>query len=131
MFGYPCAFVNGHLFCGLHLDSIIVRLPEGRRNALVARGASIFMPMPGRAMKEYVLAPADIVTDRGKLRALLGEALAHASSLAPKVKKPSGPKKKVATPKRKATPARKAAPAKKLPAKKATRRASSKEKRSG
>jgi hypothetical protein len=51
MFGYPCAFMNGHLFCGLHLDSIIVRLPEGRRNALVARGASVFMPMPGQAME--------------------------------------------------------------------------------
>ena len=64
MFGYPCAFVNGHLFCGLHQDSLIVRLPEARRDAFVANGASVFEPMPGRAMKEYVVAPADIVADR-------------------------------------------------------------------
>lgn len=118
MFGYPCAFVNGHLFCGLHQDSIIVRLPEARRDALVAEGASIFEPMPGRAMMEYVLAPAEIVADRERLRALLGEALSHASSLAQKPKKPSAAKGATAS-KRKAAPARKMAPAKKGPVKKA------------
>ena len=110
MFGYPCAFVNGHLFCGLHQDGLIVRLPEARRNALVAKGASVFEPMPGRSMQEYVVAPADIVADRDKLRALLNEALAHASSLAPKQKRPHAAKKKATAPKRKpARPARKAA----------------------
>jgi TfoX-like protein len=49
MFGYPCAFLNGHLFCGLHQDGIIVRLPEARRNALVAKGApSRFIAASGR-----------------------------------------------------------------------------------
>jgi TfoX/Sxy family transcriptional regulator of competence genes len=121
MFGYPCAFVNGHLFCGLHQDSIIVRLSEARRNALVAKGASVFEPMPGRPMKEYVVAPADIVADREKLHALLDEALAHASSLAAKPRKPSTAKKKRAlAPTRKAAPARKASPPKKAtPARKA------------
>jgi TfoX/Sxy family transcriptional regulator of competence genes len=146
MFGYPCAFLNGHLFCGLHQDSIIVRLPEARRDALVAEGASVFEPMPGQAMREYVLAPAEIVADRERLRALLGEALSHASSLAQKPKKPSAAKRATAS-KRKAAPARKTAPAKKTPGrkispakkgpvkkapakKKATRKASPKKKRS-
>jgi TfoX/Sxy family transcriptional regulator of competence genes len=120
MFGYPCAFVNGHLFCGLHQDGLIVRLPEARRDALVAQGASVFEPTPGRVTKEYIVAPADIVADRDKLRALLGEALAHASSLAPKPKKPSAARKTAAIPKRKAAPTKKMAgtPAKKAPAKK-------------
>lgn len=113
MFGYPCAFVNGHLFCGLHQESIIVRLSEARRDALVAKGASVFEPMPGRAMKEYVVVPAEVVADRERLRALLAEALTHASSLAPKPKKPTAPKKKATAPKRKAASARKTAPAKK------------------
>lgn len=129
MFGYPCAFVNGHLFCGLHQDSLIVRLPESRRDALVAEGASVFEPMPGRAMKEYVVAPADIVADRDKLRALLGEALAHASSLAPKAgkpktskpKKPVAARKKTTAPKKRAAPAKKAAVARKAPARKAAK----------
>ena len=107
MFGYPCAFVNGHLFCGLHQDSIIVRLPEARRDSLVAEGASVFEPTPGRTMKEYVVVPAEIAADRERLRALLSEALAHASSRALKPKKPVAAKKKATT-----TTARKTAPAK-------------------
>ncbi|HEY6460111.1 MAG TPA: TfoX/Sxy family protein, partial [Polyangiaceae bacterium] len=55
MFGYPCAFVNGHMFCGLHQDSLVVRLPEARREAMVASGARIFEPMPGKPMEEYVV----------------------------------------------------------------------------
>jgi TfoX/Sxy family transcriptional regulator of competence genes len=134
MFGYPCAFVNGHLFCGLHQDSIIVRLPEARRDALVAQGASVFEPMPGHAMKEYVVAPLEIVADRERLRALLGEALVHASSLAPKPKKPSEAKAKATTAKKTAAPARKATAknaeaARKAPAKKtAAHKASAKKK---
>jgi hypothetical protein len=116
MFGYPCAFFHGHLFCGLHRDGIIVLLPEARRDALVAAGASVFEPMPGQAMKDYVIVPAEIVADRQRLRALLSDALAHASSLAPKQEKPSAAKKK-APPKRRA-PARKSAPAKKASARK-------------
>jgi hypothetical protein len=142
MFGYPCAFVNGHLFCGLHQDSIIVRLPEFRRDALVGEGASVFEPMPGRTMKEYFVAPAEIVADRERLRALLGEALAHASSLAPKSKKPMGAKRKATAapaiktapakaPARKTAPARRAGPAKKAHAEKdAARKTSPKKKRS-
>ena len=81
MFGYPCAFYHGHLFCGLHQESIIVLLPEVRRDALVAEGASVFEPMPGRAMKEYVVVPAEIVAGPSRgFGALLSDALAHASS---------------------------------------------------
>jgi TfoX/Sxy family transcriptional regulator of competence genes len=135
MFGYPCAFVNGHLFCGLHQDSIIVRLPEARRDALVAQGARVFEPMPGHAMKEYVVAPLELVADRERLRALLGEALAHASSLAPKPKKPSPAKTRPTAPKTAAAsarkaPTKKAAAAETAPAKKtAAREASPKKNR--
>lgn len=124
MFGYPCAFVNGHLFCGLHQDNIIVRLPAARRDALVAKGASVFEPMPGKAMKEYVVAPAEIAEDRESLRALLGEALEHALSLGAKPKKRSAAKKKKAPAKKapaRKTPAKRA-PARKTPARKAPAR---------
>jgi len=108
-FGYPCAFLNGHLFCGLHGDGIIVLLPEAHRDALVSQGASLFEPVPGQPMKEYVVVPTEIVADRRKLRELLGDALAHVSSLAPH--KPSSAKKK-APPKRKAAARKTAAPRK-------------------
>ena len=136
MFGYPCAFFGGHLFCGLHQDSIIVLLPEARRDALVAEGASVFEPMSGGPMHEYVVVPPEIAADRQRLRALLSDALAHASSLTPKAKTPpakaapakrttavrKAPARKAASAKRvvaRRAPDRKAAPAKKAPAKKA------------
>jgi hypothetical protein len=130
MFGYPCAFLHGHLFCGLHQDGIIVRLPEARRNALLKKGASVFEATPGQAMKDYVVAPVGLVADRKKLRSLLAEALANASSLVPHPERSKTAKRKAATPRKKAAPAVKAAP-KRAPArkvavakKKATRKAS-------
>jgi TfoX/Sxy family transcriptional regulator of competence genes len=142
MFGYPCAFFHGHLFCGLHQESIFVLLSEARRDGLVAEGATVFEPTPARTMNEYVVVPAEIVADRQRLRALLSDALAHASSLAPKQAKATATKKKARPPKRaavavkkpkhaarKATVAKarstKAAPAKR----KATRKTGSKKKR--
>jgi hypothetical protein len=127
MFGYPCAFFKGHLFCGLHRDGIIVLVSDARRDALVEQGARVFEAMQGKDVKTYVVVPPEIVADRRRLRALLSDALAHASSLAPKPDKPATAKKK-APPKRMA-PARKTTPAKKkasvrktTPAKKARSR---------
>ncbi len=76
------------MFRGLHQDSIIVRLPEARRDSLVGKGASVFEPTPGRTMKEYVVVPVEIAANRERLRALPRKALAHASSLKPKPKSP-------------------------------------------
>jgi len=96
MFGYPCAFFRGHMFCGLHQESIIVLLSEARRDELVAEGATVFEPMP-----------AEIVADRQRLRALLSDALAHASSLTPKRAKARAAKKKATQPKRAAVAVKK------------------------
>ena len=83
MFGCPCAFVNGHLFAGLHQDSLFVRLAAGDREALLARpGASRFEPVPGRQMAEYVVVPG--TTSRPQLAKWLILGLEYAASLAPK-----------------------------------------------
>jgi TfoX/Sxy family transcriptional regulator of competence genes len=90
MFGYPCAFVNGNLFTGLHQDSLIVRLPEtDRAEAVDAYGAQPFMPMPGRSMREYVVLPARIVADADALSTWLQRALQYALALPGKQKKSS------------------------------------------
>ncbi len=52
MFGWPCCFVNGNLFAGLHKQSMIFRLSETDRvTFLKIEGAGEFEPMPGRKMK--------------------------------------------------------------------------------
>jgi hypothetical protein len=62
MFGHACAFLNGHVVCGLHQGGIIVRLPEPRRDALVAKGANLFERKPGQPTKDYVVAPVSIAS---------------------------------------------------------------------
>jgi hypothetical protein len=90
MFGYPCAFVNGHMFTGLFGSQMFVRLPEGERKALVdKRGVKPLEPIPGRPMKEYVVVPPDILAGEVALRRLVVKSLAYAKDLPPKEKKPA------------------------------------------
>ncbi|MFN0125898.1 MAG: TfoX/Sxy family protein [Verrucomicrobiales bacterium] len=59
MFGYPAAFANGNMVCGLFEDSVVVRLGTDGAAEAVAQGKAIqFAPMPGRTMSGYVLVPA-------------------------------------------------------------------------
>lgn len=37
MFGYPCAFVNGNMFVGLHEQNLIMRLDEAGRERATAQ----------------------------------------------------------------------------------------------
>jgi TfoX/Sxy family transcriptional regulator of competence genes len=85
MFGYPAAFVHGHMFGGLFQDHLVLRLPDDERAEFMALpGAAAFEPMPGRPMKGYVVAPDDMLEDRQSLRAWLDRSLRFASSLPPK-----------------------------------------------
>lgn len=126
MFGYPCAFVNGNMFTGLHQENLIVRLGEEDRRTLVEKeGAHIFAPFPGRLMKEYVSLPEELITTPRTLQAWLRLSLEHTASLPPKGAKKaasSGTAKKTTAPKKTApkkagpTPAKKKAAPRKAPA---------------
>jgi len=94
MFGYPNALVNGNMFCGLFADSMFVRLAEEQRHLLLAvEGAHMLEPMPGRAMREYVVVPASILHDDTQLRSWMDHAFEFALALPPKERKPRGKKK--------------------------------------
>ena len=93
MFGYPCAFVNGNMFTGLHQQNLIVRLDEAERTEMMAAGAGApFEPFPGRRMREYVALPARTIADPVALAAIVAKGLAFAASLPPKP--PKKPRKK-------------------------------------
>jgi len=57
MFGNLAAFVNGNLFAGLFGEDLFVRLPADESTAVKEQGGRDFEPMPGRAMKGYVIVP--------------------------------------------------------------------------
>jgi TfoX/Sxy family transcriptional regulator of competence genes len=57
MFGNIAAFINGNMFAGLFGEDLFVRLSEEGRAAVISQGGSLFAPMPGRPMKDYVVVP--------------------------------------------------------------------------
>jgi TfoX/Sxy family transcriptional regulator of competence genes len=87
MFGYPAAFVNGHMFASLFQDRMMLRLPEEERDQFLAEfKTGLFEVMPGRPMKEYVLVPPALIQSPTKLRGWVRKALTYAQSLPPKAK---------------------------------------------
>ena len=81
MFGYTSAFVNGNMFAGTFQDSIVVRLAETDRAALLKlKGAAPFEPM-GHPMKEYVVVPAGIVAKSKELGAWIERGHRYALTL--------------------------------------------------
>lgn len=83
MFGCPAYFVNGNMFTGVHGDSLFVRLGEPERSEALSASdeVSVFAPVPGRQMKEYVVLPDSVCRDDGLLRTWLRRSYAYASSL--------------------------------------------------
>ncbi|HEX2221321.1 MAG TPA: TfoX/Sxy family protein [Candidatus Limnocylindria bacterium] len=88
MFGFPAAFINGNMAAGLHRDTFIVRLPDDERQARLDDGWSLFEPMPGRPMREYLALPADVAADAERARVWIERAAAYAGTLPPKEAKP-------------------------------------------
>ena len=99
MFGHRAAFVNGNMFAGTFGDSLVVRLGDAERAALLEqKGASIFEPMKGRPMNGYVrVDPTVMKRDLGRW---ITKALAFTRGLPPKAKKTKTPKARKKTAKR-------------------------------
>jgi len=85
MFGYPAAFVGGNLFMGLHQEAMILRLSDSDRTSFLRiAGSSVFEPMPGRPMREYVVVPPSMLDRRATLSDWIGRSLYYAASIKPK-----------------------------------------------
>jgi TfoX/Sxy family transcriptional regulator of competence genes len=94
MFGYPAAFLNGHLFAGLHQESFILKLSAADRDRLVAeRHAGMFEPVPGRPMREFVVIPQSILSERATLATWIEQSIAYVAGKPPKGAKRVGARK--------------------------------------
>ena len=90
MFGWPCCFVNGHLFAGLHKQNMIFRLSGSDQVAFLRLdGAAEFEPMPGRKMKGYVILADPLKRDSKDLAGWMERALRNAGALPAKTKTPA------------------------------------------
>ncbi len=82
MFGYPAAFVNRNMFMSIFGDAMFLRLGDSDAQKLLAiPGAKPFEPMPGRAMRGYIVVPGKVLADRTELSQLVKKSFAHAQSL--------------------------------------------------
>lgn len=88
MFGMPAAFINGNMAAGVFEDSIMVRLSEPDRAARLAEGWSLFEPMGGRPMREYVGVPPALLGDAEAIRGLIEQAAIFVRTMPPKAPKP-------------------------------------------
>ena len=86
MFGGLAAMVCGHMMGGLFARSAIARLsPAHLAQAMALDGAAPFDPMGnGRAMRDMVLLPDDVMEEPAELRRWLLLALSHTAGLPPK-----------------------------------------------
>jgi TfoX/Sxy family transcriptional regulator of competence genes len=92
MFGQTAGFVNGNMFSGTFGAQVFVRLPEPDRAELLAvPGASVFTPMEGRPMSEYVVMPESWRDAPEEAEAWVARSLAWAAGLPPKEPKPKKP----------------------------------------
>ena len=92
MFGYPAGFIGGNMTTGLHQESWVVRLPDAERQARLDDGWSMFEPMPGRPMREYVALPAEVTEDVGQARAWVERAASYVRTLPAKESKARKPR---------------------------------------
>lgn len=82
MFGYPCCFLNGNMFTGLHEENWVLRLSESDRKELKeTHDAQIFAPMKGRIMKEYLILPPVILESTELLASWINRSIAFVESL--------------------------------------------------
>jgi TfoX/Sxy family transcriptional regulator of competence genes len=101
MFGNLAAFVNGNMFTGLFGEDLFVRLPDDESGPIRKQGGRDFEPMPGHAMKGYVMVPATWSSKPAATKVWIAASLAFARGLPPKApsakkaaaKKPSANKK--------------------------------------
>ncbi len=94
MFGNLAAFVDEHMFMGVFGDHVFLRLTEPDRSELIARtGTSVFEPMAGRPMKEYVLLPEEWRETPTEAHAWVMRSLSWVGNLPPKPKKDKKAKK--------------------------------------
>jgi hypothetical protein len=94
MFGWPCCFVEGNLFLGLHKESMMFRLSEKDRAIFLGLdGTALFEPMPGRKSKATVVFTNALARDRKELGKWIARSLDYASALPAKTKKKAAAKR--------------------------------------
>ena len=85
MFDYPVYFINNNMFAGQHGEDLFVRLPDEEQLKIYIDQEEAYPFAPtGKIMKEYVVFPQFLLSDKILLEKWLDISFEHVSSLPPK-----------------------------------------------
>jgi len=86
MFGSKMYFVNNNMWTGVHQKCLIIRLSEKDRGEILReyQEVSMFEPMPGRIMTEYIELPESFVRNDDRLKEWIERSYEFVSSMPPK-----------------------------------------------
>lgn len=88
VFGQPAAFVNGNMCLGAFGSDVFLRLSEpDQKLAKKLPGTHPFEPMPGRAMKGYLVLPPNVLDDPKQAATWVERSVKWTAGLPPKAKK--------------------------------------------
>jgi len=95
MFGYPAYFLNGNLLIGILEKKLYLRLPRSDIEMIRRENPEVvpFEPMPGRAMKNYIVLPKSLYSNDKMFAEWLNRSIIYVSLLPPKQGK-NGQRKK-------------------------------------
>lgn len=80
--GFPYTSINGNMFSLLNeKGSLVLRLPEGDREAFMKRYETTLNVAYGIVQKEYVVVPDDLLKQTTELKKYFAKSLAYAGSL--------------------------------------------------
>ena len=83
--GMPYTSVNGHMFSFLTKDgTLALRLPDGERDAFLARYRTRLCEQHGVVLKEYVEVPDALLSRTAELAPYFASSRTHVASLKPK-----------------------------------------------
>ena len=85
MFGGLTFMVAGHMCCGVNKDELIVRLDPADADAALSRPHARPMDLTGRPMRGFIAVRPEGLKGQA-LKRWVGQALAHAEALPPKIR---------------------------------------------
>jgi hypothetical protein len=84
MFGGIAYFLNGNLACGVHKDSLIVRVGPDAYKAALEEDLVEEFDITGRPMRGWVMVAPEKIADDGELGCWIDAGVSFAGSLPPK-----------------------------------------------
>lgn len=89
MFGHEVFILNGYMFTGANVDGIFVHVGKEERDRALEKemDVSLFAPMEGMVMREYLLLGRQVYSDEKKLKNWMDRSSRYLLSLPPKMKK--------------------------------------------